>query len=277
MSYTEYLRRKAAAAPVIIDTTPKKIDASLYTSQQRMASNHIFFTSTRVGAINNVNDPSSTPFSPVRPIGNVKASGGSIPDASIFTSYIGGLTVRSDQTSLGKLIANSNDVGSISQCRTISDPVPYIPGTTTSYSSNTVSQTASSFTNNTKHCQDLGRLEPHITNELGPSLFVDDMRPSIPSSNTCANGQPSPCRPVIHTHPAVTSYVSNVNRPPPTPMGPALSTDIGRKVGAAIPKSIYIEKHHGNDSNVNPRRYPIKYQIPAGSPAELRINDPTGY
>jgi hypothetical protein len=36
----------------------------------------------------------------------------------------------------------------------------------------------------------------------------------------------------------------------------------------------YVEKHHGNDGNVNPRRVPTKYQIPAGAPAHLKINDP---
>jgi hypothetical protein len=36
----------------------------------------------------------------------------------------------------------------------------------------------------------------------------------------------------------------------------------------------YVEKHHGNDGGVNPRRGPIKYQIPAGAPAHLKINDP---
>jgi hypothetical protein len=277
MSYTEYLRRKAAAAPIIIDRTPKKVDASFYTSQQRMSSNRIFFTSTRVGAINNVNDPSSTPFGPRQPSGNVKISGGRIPDASIFTSYMGGIAIGNDSTSAGspvRLVANSNNAGSISSCSPIAGPSPYIPGITTSYSANTVPQTASSFTNNTKHCKDMGMLEPHLNNELGPSLFVDNMRPSVPASNTCANGGAAPCKPVIHTHPVVSSYVSTPNRVPPTPMGPMLSTDIGRKVGAATPRIPYVESHHGNDLNVNPRRVAKKYQIPAGVRAHLRINDP---
>lgn len=274
MSYTEYLRRKAAAAPVIIDTTPKKVDASFYTSQQRMASNRIFFTSSRVGAINNVNDPSATPSRPVQSSGNMKANGGRVPDASTFTSYMGGIAIGSDSiggSSSVRLLANSNSAGSISSCTPIAGPAPYIPGRSSSYSANTVPQTASSFTNNTKHCQDIGRLEPHIANELGPSLFVDNMRPSVPASNTCANGEAAPCRPVIHTHPAVTPYVSTANRAPPTPMGPMLSTDIRRKVGAATPRIPYVEKHHGNDGNVNPRRVPKKYQIPAGAPPHLRM------
>jgi hypothetical protein len=58
-------------------------------------------------------------------------------------------------------------------------------------------------------------------------------------------------------------------------MGSTLSTDIGRKVGAALPKSKYVESHHGNDRNVNPRRVPTKYK-PSNGPAHLKINDPLG-
>lgn len=276
MSYTEYLRRKAAAAPVIIDTTPKKVDASFYTSQQRMAQNRIFYTSSRMGVVNNVSDPSSTPQGPKQPSGNVKANGGRIPDASTFTSYVGGLAIGDEAisgASPARLVANSSTSGSISACRTIPEPAPYIPGTTTAYGANTVPQTASSYTNNTKHCTDLGKLEPHIASELGPSLFVDNMRPAIPASNTCVNGEAAPCKPVIHTHPVIAPYPVFPNRPPPTPMGPRLSTDIGRKVGAAIANHKYVERHHGNDVNVNPRRVPTKYK-PSNGPAHLKINDP---
>jgi len=54
--------------------------------------------------------------------------------------------------------------------------------------------------------------------------------------------------------------------------------DDARKVGDRNPRNVpYVEKHHGNDLSVNPRRVPIKYQIPAGSPAHLKINDPRHY
>lgn len=270
------MRRKAAAAPVIIDTTPKKVDASFYTSQQRMVSNRVFYTSSRMGVINNVADPSSTPRGPNRPSGNIKANGGRIPDASTFTSYMGGVSIGNEiKRGLPppRLVANSSDAGSISACRTILGPAPYIPGTTAAYSANTVPQTASSLTNNTKHCQDLGRVEPHIANELGPSLFVDNMRPAVPASNTCVNSAAAPCKPVIHTHPVIAPHPVFPNRKAPTPVGPQLSTDIGRKVGAALPKHKYIEKHHGNDGSVNPRRVPTKYK-PSNGPAHLKINDP---
>lgn len=276
MSYTEYLRRKAAAAPVIIDTTPKKVDASFYTSNKRMATTQTFFTSSRVGVVNNVADPSSTGTTGVvkRVEATRKANGGRVPDASSFTAYVGG-TAIGDKTLAPapsvRMIANSKSAGSISGCVTIPEPAPFRGGT---FAPNNVPMTASGYSNNTNHCKDLGRVEPHTANELGPSLFVDTMRPAVPPSNTCQNGAQTPCKPVIHTHPAITPYPTFPNRPAPTPMGPQLSTDIGRKVGAAIARKPYVEKHHGNDLNVNPRRIPRKYQIPAGAPAHLKINDP---
>lgn len=275
MSYTEYLRRKAAAAPVIIDTTPKKVEASLYIANKRMATTSTFFTSARNGVITNVSDPSSTGTSSNlrAPSVTVKANGGRVPDASTFTAYVGG-TAIGDKTKAPagsvRLTANSNAAGSISSCRTILEPARFTGGT---FGPNNVPMTASGFSN-TNHCIDLGVQEPHIANELGPSLFVDNMRPAVPSSNTCQNGEQAPCKPVIHTHPAITPYPVFPNRPPPTPMGPRLSTDTGRKVGAAIARVPYVEKHHGNDFNVNPRRPARRYQIPPGAPAQLKINDP---
>jgi hypothetical protein len=136
--------------------------------------------------------------------------------------------------------------------------------------------TGSGFLNNTKHCKDLGRVERHTENELGPSLFIDTMRPAKPASNTCANRDAAPCKPVIHTHPADNPRVSYQARPQYATIGPALSTDLGRKVGGAVHSKHlkYVEKKHGNDLSLIRRAVPYKYQIPAGAPAHLKINDP---
>jgi hypothetical protein len=55
------------------------------------------------------------------------------------------------------------------------------------------------------------------------------------------------------------------------------SPDDARKVGAALRNIPYVEKHHGNDLGVNPKRPFVRYQIPANSPAHLKINDPVHY
>ena len=135
MSYTEFLRRKAAAAPKIIDTTVRS-DASTITMRRRLQANREFFTSTRQGVINNVSDPSNTGTNALNkaPTVTTKANGGRIPDASMFTAFMGGDAINSDGgvfQPARRLVANSNDAGSISPCVALDEPVPYLPNGTT--------------------------------------------------------------------------------------------------------------------------------------------------
>lgn len=300
MSYTEYLRRKAAAAPKIIDTTVRT-DASTITMRRRLQANAEFFTSTRQGVINNVNDPSNTGTSAVNkaPTVNIKASGGRIPDASMFTSFVGGAAINNDggifQTPQ-KYLMNSNSAGSISPCVAIPEPIPY-NGTGT-YTANMIPQNASNVIRTREFCTQPST-EPHIQNELGRSLYVGDdiaLNRSIGSTTTYTidtNGNylgvnkvdnvpatAANCLTVNHTHPAVQPRSSYQPRPAHgqggIPVFTVPSPDDARKVGGYDYKDRqkYIEKHHGNDLNVNPRRVPTKFQIPANSPAHLKINDP---
>jgi hypothetical protein len=284
MSYTEYLRRKAAAAPVILDPSPRKVDASQFTSVTRMKANSTFFTSSRVGVINNLQDPSTTGTSrgSNQVLAYTKTAGGRVPDASNYISFVGGNAIRedilADKNPTGKYLLNSNDTGSLSACRPIAGPTPFTGG---QFTPNNVPMTGSGFLNNTKHCKDLGRVEPHVANELGPSLFVDTMRPAKPASNTCTNGAQTPCKPVIHTHPA--DFVHRRRhqmRPVYAQKGiPNVPLDMPYKQGGPVPSKHlkYVEKHHGNDLSVmvNGRKpVPGKFQIPAGTPAHLKINDP---
>ncbi len=85
MSYTEYLRRKAAGAPAIIDRRTNT-DASMYTMRQRHLASSVFFTSSRVGAITNTTDVTTSPQKAIRSY--TKATG-RVPDASTFTSHSG--------------------------------------------------------------------------------------------------------------------------------------------------------------------------------------------
>jgi hypothetical protein len=130
MSYTEYMRRKAAAAPKIIDTTVRT-DASSITMRRRLAANQEFMLTTRQGVINNVSDPSGTgTTSTIKSTTmTTKLSGGRIPDASFFTSYLGGQAISKDGGLFQKAqryTMNSNDAGSLTPCVTIDEPAPYI-------------------------------------------------------------------------------------------------------------------------------------------------------
>lgn len=281
MSYTEFLRRKAAAAPKIIDTTVRS-DASTITMRRRLQANAEFFTSTRQGVINNVADPSGTGTSSLlkAPTVTTKANGGRIPDASTFTAFMGGSAINKDGgvfQPVRRLVANSNTAGSISTCVAISEPAPYTGGGT--YAANTVPQNASNRTNTLENCRQPST-EPHIQSELSAPLFVDDTIRLKHLTSCCVNN--NEIAQAIHTHPENVPHNTYQARPLKgnggIPVFTVASADDARKVGDHNPRKIpYVEKHHGNDLNVNPRRVPIKYQIPAGSPAHLKINDPNHY
>jgi len=202
--------------------------------------------------------------------------------ASDFTQYTGGQAIGRDvqgpQAPAGKLVFNSNSTGSLSACRTVGEPAPFTGG---AFAPNNVPMTGSGFLNNTKHCKDLGMVEPHVANELGRSLAVLNLRTYVPPPNTdsCVSGIPYPCQRANHTHPADAPHKQPANRNPALTgvqrFVSVASPDQVRKVGNFNPRRpAYVEKHHGNDLSVNPRRVPTKFQIPAGAPAHLKINDP---
>lgn len=281
MSYTEFLRRKAAAAPIIIDTTVRS-DASTITMRRRLQANREFFISARQGVINNISDPSNTGTNAVnkRPTATTKENGGRIPDASMFTAFVGGDAINADggifQTAR-RLVANSNTSGSISACVSISEPTPYTGSG--AYTANMVPQNASNWTNTLENCRQPST-EPHIQNELGGPLFVDDTIRLKHLTSCCVNN--NDIAQAIHTHPADVPHNEYQARPLKgnggIPVFTISTADDARKVGDRNPRKIpYVEKHHGNDLNVNPRQLIAKYQIPAGSPAHLKINDPAHY
>lgn len=242
MSYTEYLRRKAAGSPVIIDRRTNT-DASMYTMRQRHLASSVFFTSDRVGAINNTFDVSTNPLKAVRSY--TKATG-RVPDASTFTSH--SATWQLPLTE-GKITVNPC-------CVPVLGPAP---------------QSASDFTRAIANdcCP-----EPHIANELGPALFVDNTIRLKHIVGCCEDDITK----AIHTHPTPTPYASWSPRPEKgaggIPVYTVASPSDARKVGDFTPRKIpYVEKHHGNDLNVNPRRVPGPYRLNTGIP-HLKINDP---
>lgn len=131
MSYTEYLRRKAAAAPKVVDTTIRT-DASTLTMRRRLAANYEFAIGARQGVINNISDPSNTGTTSNLKAAQMttKVSGGRVPDASVFTSYLGGQALDKDGGPFQKpqrYTLNSNTTGSISGCCTVDEPAPALP------------------------------------------------------------------------------------------------------------------------------------------------------
>jgi DNA-binding beta-propeller fold protein YncE len=241
-------------------------------------------------------------YSTIIPINKTK-SGGRIADASTYTQYVGGQAVGNEvQAGIppSRLLLNSNSAESLSGCRTVPEPVPYNPAVAGVYSANMVRRDASQFTRDEKACRELTG-EPHNRNELGPSVFVDNTivgikNYNLPQNNAktyiatkctqCGNNGSqvaktcSFCIGANHLHPA--DKPTNV-RWGPRPRKSAQPIIVNQspsdfhKVGAAMRKIPYVEKHHANPQ-VGHIIYPkTPYRIPRGTAAQLKINDPQRY
>lgn len=241
MSYTEYLRRKAAGSPVIIDRRTNT-DASMYTMRQRHLASSVFFTSDRVGVINNTVDVNTSPQK--APRSYTKATG-RVPDASVFTSHSGAwqLPLTTGKITLGPC------------CVPTLGPAP---------------KSASDWVRDSVNCCE----QPHQADELGPSKFVDN---TIRLKNLvgCCDNEITKAN---HLHPVTTPYASWSPRPDKgaggIPVYSVASPSDARKVGDFHPKKIpYVENKHGNDLKVNPRRVPGPYKLTTPIP-HLKINDP---
>jgi len=301
MSYTEYMNRKKANAPVILDTRPK-MDASTFTRHQRVvaAANVYAPTKSVVGNIHEMRTSVGRDNKSVRAgvqVTVATGNGGDIPDGSTFSDFVAGRAAEMDYRNgppIGKVLMNSNNAESIRKC----NPVIAEPSSTVSggrFASNNVPKTASQITRDRLACFD-EKGEPHTDPatpvQKGVHYFVDDTislnsgtyrigtgskgstGSNIQSSNSVTNGCPG----ADHALPAVLGRAAWSPRPTKGAGGlvvPSLTPqDHQRKVGAAIARPKYVESHHGNDFGVNPRRVPTGYQIPAGAPAHLKINDP---
>jgi len=241
-------------------------------------------------------------FQQVIPINKLK-TGGRIADASAFTQYTGGQAVGKEVQAgmpARRLLLNSNSAGSLTGCRIVPEPVPYNPAVGGVYTANMVPRDASQFTRDETACRELTG-EPHNRNELGPSLFVDNTivgvkNYNLPQNNSktyiatkctqCGNNGSQIgktctfCIGANHLHP--------VDKPANTRWGPRpkksaqpiivnQSPSDFHKVGAAMRKIPYVEKHHANPQ-IGHIVYPkTPYRIPRGTAAQLKINDPQRY
>jgi hypothetical protein len=289
MSYTEYMNRKKAAAPVILDVRPK-MDASTFTRHQRVTASANVYAPTKsvVGNINEMRTSMGRDNNSVKAGVQVTVAtgqGGRVPDGSTFSDYKAGVAADMDYRNgpiIGRVTMNVS--GGLTGCIVIPEPTPA-----------KVAKTASQLTRDRLACyerQGEPHTDPNTPLERGVTQFVDDTislntgtfrigtgnhkttGSTVQSSNSVTNGCPS----AIHSYPAIAPRASWNPRPTKGAGGlvvPSLTpVDHQRKVGAAIARPKYVESHHGNDFNVNPRRVPTRFHIPAGAPAHLKINDP---
>ena len=260
MSYTEYLRRKDAAAIKIVNTR-ENTDASTHTWKVKMASSTVFFPDgSSVGVMNRPQDLKDDNLKKV--LSYRKPSGGSTPDASQFSQCLAGRALAASLTT-----ANAKSTPTIVVAPCCIDIQPTVPALS-----------GSDFIRQELACQ-VANGQPHNASTVTPPVFVDNtIRLSVgivPCATTASH--------IIHDIKDEKSFPLHPNRPSQADgqyaVIPASTTspDDARKVGAALRNIPYVEKHHGNDLNVNPKRPFVRYQIPAGSPAHLKINDTTHY
>lgn len=307
MSYTEYMRRKMAGEPVIVNNQ-KLRTASELTQERRMLASSVFALDgagegTMRGDLRTV----GTSVNPKQPTSFVKKTGRPAA-ASDFTAYSGAYAIRNDIPfpSAGKTVNPPACV--VNAAAQIAEPVPYVTGTTTAVKANTVPRSASDFIRERIACQQQ-KGQPHTASEVSSEPVFKDDTIRYPYLNKQYLSGAVKCGPETSYPPvvsrvdlAITPQANYQARPAkskipvyavPSPEMPVATVTTlpncftGENTtgkwanGNIIPKDAtrYVEKHHGNDLStmVNGRKpVPKKYQIPAGTPAHMKIDAPLG-
>lgn len=293
---------------MILDVRPK-MDASTYTRHARVVAASTMYSPTK-SVVGNINDMRTSVGRDNR---SVKAGvqvtlatgqGGSVPDGSTFSDFAAGRAASNDYkngppgTTKVVLNASASSVPAgmtfISGCARVGEPTPQTTGV---MSARTVPRNASNNTKDILMCKER-QPEPHndVNTQMQKGIhhFIDDhmslntgtfrigtgskgsTASTVASSNNISGGCPA----AIHTYPEVTRRAAWGPRPAKGAGGLVVSSvpsqDRPYKAGSIVPSDYlrYVENHHGNDLQVNPRRYPkTPYQIPAGTPAHLKINE----
>jgi hypothetical protein len=283
MSYTEFMRSKKAGSVNIIDTKPVRT-ASEITNARRLEASTVF-------ALNNnrVKGSITTPID--------FSQGGLHAPRSYFKE--GGASRRVGSASEFTAFSGSQAIGGLVQSGLPPTYIVQVPRTI--IQSLPVSQSASDYVRNEQGCR-VSMGQQHNLTTVTPPVFVD---------NTIRNTGLPACvtRPAIHDIKANNAFAYVPNRPsqaggqyafkgdaepgkelggvggkipthlkinkPITTLCSRTGANPNYKAGAAQDNIPYVEKHHGNDLGVNPKRPFVRYQIPAGAtPVHLKANKP---
>jgi len=255
MSYAEYLRRKEASAIKILATS-KPTDASLYTYNKRLEASVGGFVNGQIGKAG-IGKGTTLESAEMRMLERQHSAQSYFKlttrpkDSSNYTSFSGGLAIR-DSTKPSKPLKLYTE-----GCYTIDEPSTFTGGQRTA---TTVSTNASTIVYE-KECPCTS--EPHTEGKPAGPVFVD---------TTVSLSGYTQCTTANH---GVKEMIgpSDKSRTTKAPIQPVEPQDVSPyKVGAAIAKIPYVEKHHGNDTGVNPKRPFKKYQ--GNGPPHLKINTP---
>jgi hypothetical protein len=230
--------------------------------------------------------------------------------ASDFTAYAGARALQNDIPfpSAGETVLPPACV--LNPSAQIAEPVPYITGRTRAVVATTVPRSASDYIRERIACQEQ-QGQPHRANEVSANPVFKDDTIRYPYLNKQYLSGATRCAPNV-SYPQVVNQVTLAitplsgpiarpvkakipvfNVPSQDRVAPRMGTNTlpncftGKNTvgvyskGGIRPQDMlrYVENHHGNDLStmVNGRKpVPRKYQIPAGTPAHMKINDPIG-
>jgi len=258
MSYTEFLRNKAAAQKKTVDVQ-RPMDASSYTHRQRLAATQVFpVDGAGVGTLlkstdRNVNNNAA--ISSKKQFGRPGA-------ASDYTSYAGSRASNQD-------INTRNTISS--------KELPCIAGDfspNAKVGNNLVLGSASSRTNMIESCPSERGAPISDIKFVDNTISLNSMGPKLDSAT---NGT---CFSANHTHsPGLSIAVNPTSAPgkpffmasPPMPQGPNVSPN---KVGGYLGnRAVYVERKHGYVKPTGPT--PVAPGGQGQYPAHLKINNPT--
>jgi hypothetical protein len=288
MSYTEYLRRSQINTPKVIDTQMRLPDASSFTWRVKMGAGRISRPTDHV--ITNGDEPSVTPNFHTKKVMVYAGTGqgGRVRDASdwILSSSVSGIV--HDSFTGGKIQV---------ECGNVKSPASQIVGESGNADGN-------------KLGLNMGYVKEDCCTIFRPqskTYFVD----TIPEIKTHKIGiQPASAwngavgtmygtqNAIVCSNTSGAAKLSSgllvpkdentLNLHPAGPLkldfvtaitGPQVSLNgaYGRapKVGDALRKIPYVERHHGRAWG--PRPYPSARVPPSGAPAQLKINDANHY
>jgi len=241
MSYTEYLRRKAAGTQLVVNTV-KPTDASVYTWKLRQQHSNIFVTnSTPKGSTIGVNAQGIRSY--------VKQTGRPA-DASAFTSYRGSQGIGNDAA------ARRGEIRL--PCTPMPAPLP---------TPKTGSQWTSDQMISEKACRPITE---------NPPVFVDTTI-SISGINTCNDGSRYPSGRSIdnRAYHGVKAEAPHLLHPPRNVKTSVLiyqPVNTGYKAGRALRNIPVVRKQHGSITNDSHDFVFVPFQ---GSPLPVKgINEP---
>lgn len=244
MSSSQYLRNKLASMPKVLNTL-KPLDSSDITTKKRLSSSRFFpINGQDKGTLREASDlETSKGKAPI----STKKQTGQPRDSSDFTAYRGAVGIDKDLAYYrGRLKEECN-----SRILDQNEPTTFTSGQRNAL---TVANSGSDFVRQKLACAQ--QRTPHTTGQVGPPVFVDDTI-RIPPVD------PTICCPSNANHEIKANVPFERTTHGPTKFS-ALGYQEGNyppyKIGSLIPRPKYIEKHHGNDLLVNPKRLFVRYQ-----------------